>query len=333
MFHPEEMKKKRIGVLLGGLSAEREVSLESGSAVLAALRQLGYQAVAVDVAKNIDEQLRGAQIEVAYIALHGRFGEDGCVQGLLEAMHIPYTDSGVLSSAMAMDKVFTKRMFDAVSLPTAKWAYPATREAVLSLGLPVVIKPRAEGSSVGLTVVHHDEEIEAAIDKAGGADGALAEKYVRGRELSVGVLGYREQAQALGSVEIVPAEGIYDYAAKYTREDTKYIVPAPIPPEVANDIESLALEVHRLLDCSGATRTDFLWDGQSKPVVLEINTIPGMTSHSLLPKIAAHKGISYAALVESILLGATLQGGAGPGAALKVNRDSIVDSKKDSKKK
>ncbi len=305
----EELKERRIGVLLGGLSAEREVSLESGRAVTDALRSRGYHALPVDVDESICRRLSEARIEVAFIALHGRFGEDGCIQGLLESIGIPYTGSGVLASALAMDKVTAKRLFDAARVPTAPWTYPATADAVRGLGLPAVVKPRGEGSSVGMSVVRSEEELEPALERAGAPLGALCERYVKGRELSVAVLGRGASARALGSVEIRPAAGIYDYQAKYTRDDTEYLVPAPIPAALAARLSELALQVHRLLECSGATRTDFLWAGEGEPVVLELNTLPGLTGHSLLPKIAAHAGLSYADLVETIALDASLKQG------------------------
>lgn len=305
----EELREKRIGVLLGGLSAEREVSLESGRAILDALLGRGYHALPVDVDEGICRRLMEAQIEVAFIALHGRWGEDGCIQGLLESLAIPYTGSGVLASALAMDKVTAKRLFDAAGIPTAPWAFPATVEALERLGLPCVVKPRGEGSSVGMTVVRAREEIAAALERAGAPRGALCERYVKGRELSVAVIGRGPGASALGSVEIRPADGIYDYQAKYTRDDTEYLVPAPVPAAIGARIAELAVQVHCLLECSGATRTDFLWDGAGEPIVLELNTLPGMTGHSLLPKIAAHAGLSYAELVETIALDAGLKQG------------------------
>jgi D-alanine-D-alanine ligase len=302
-----QLKSLNIAVLLGGLSAEREVSLETGAAVDEALARRGYRTVRIDADRALPGRLLEAKAAVAFIALHGRYGEDGCVQGLLESMAIPYTGSGVLASALAMDKVQSKRLFQAEGLPTAEWRYPATREAVLSLGLPAVVKPRREGSSVGLTVVREEQQIERALEQAGGPAQALAERYISGREIAVGVLGSRDGARCLGSVEIRPADGLYDYEAKYKRDDTQYLAPAPVPDGVQRRLAELALLVHRLIDCAGATRTDFIWDGLSEPRVLEINTIPGMTGHSLLPKIAALSGMDYDDLVEAMLEGAALR--------------------------
>jgi len=302
-----ELKTKRIGVLMGGLSAEREVSLETGAAIAAALQERGYSLVDLDVDRGICQRLIQEQVEVAFIALHGRYGEDGCVQGMLEAMGLPYTGSGVLASALAMDKVHSKRLFETSGLPTAAWTYPATTEAVLELGLPAVVKPVREGSSVGLSVVRAGEELEPALERAGGPHKALAERYVDGRELAVGVLGHGDDARCLGSVEIRPAEGLYNYEAKYTRDDTQYLCPAPVPAQVQERLATTALAAHRAIGCSGATRTDFLWDGESDPVVLEVNTIPGMTSHSLLPMIAGLQGMSFADLVEAMLQDASVR--------------------------
>jgi D-alanine-D-alanine ligase len=226
---------------------------------------------------------------------------------MLEALGLPYTGSGVLASALAMDKVQSKRLMDHAGLPTSPWIYPATPAGLRDLGLPVVIKPRREGSSVGLTVVRDDAAIEPAIEHAGGSGNALAERYVAGREIAVAVLGHDAQARCLGTVEIRPAEGLYDYEAKYKREDTQYLVPAPIPEALAHQLAEQTLHIHRLFGCGGATRTDFMWDGQSAPAMLELNTIPGMTSHSLLPKIGAHAGMSYDDLVEAMLLDASLK--------------------------
>jgi D-alanine-D-alanine ligase len=315
---PEELRGKRIAVLMGGRCAEREVSLQSGGAVLEALRRRGYQAVGIDVGTDLGAVLAHERIEAAVIALHGRWGEDGCVQGLLEVAQIPYSDSGVLASAMAMDKVITKRLFELARIPTPAWRYPATRAAALELGLPVVVKPRREGSSVDLTVVREEAALEAAIAQAGGSGlggrSALVEKYVEGREFSAGVLGEADEARSLGTVEIRAAAGIYDYEAKYLRDDTVYVVPAPVPEKVRARLEELGLAVHRLLECSGATRTDLIWDGDGShdPVVLEINTIPGMTAHSLLPKLAASAGMSFDDLVERLALEASLKAGGAP---------------------
>jgi len=289
---------------MGGLSAEREVSLETGTAALEALLSRGHDAVAVDVGRDPCAQLREAGIEVAFIALHGTWGEDGCVQGLLECLHIPYTGSGVQASAVAMDKDLTKTLMARVGIPTPAWAYPADEAAVLKLGLPAVIKPLRDGSSVGLTIVQEEAQIPGAL---AAARDPMAEAYIPGQELSVGVLGHGDDAQVLGSVEIRAKGGHYDYEAKYLSDDTEYLAPAPVPAPVRDAMDRAALATHQLIGCHGATRTDFRWDGENEPQALEINTVPGMTSHSLLPMVAKLKGLDYSDLCEAMLADASLK--------------------------
>jgi D-alanine-D-alanine ligase len=301
-------KEKKIGVLMGGQSAEREVSLQTGRAILEALQRRGYDALEVDPrGADICAQLVGPGVQVAFVALHGTYGEDGCIQGLLEILQLPYTGSGIQASALAMDKVTTKKLLQLAGVPVPDWRYPASEKSARALGLPLVIKPRRQGSSVGLSVVHNWDQLERALALGGDA---LAERYIPGRELSVGVLGAGAEARCLGTVEIRPAAGLYDYEAKYGREDTRYLAPAPVPRVINRRMEQLALQVHRLLECRGGTRTDFRWDEQGDPVVLELNTIPGMTSHSLLPMVAGLQGMTYDDLVEALLQGAALELGA-----------------------
>lgn len=307
-FSSEELRKKRIGVLLGGLSGEREVSLETGRAAVAALQERGLDAVAIDVhgerwGQDLAARLVAERIDVAFIGLHGRFGEDGCVQGLLECLRIPYTGAGVLSSSMAMDKVVTKRLADAAGIATAPWAFPATLEA---LAPPVVLKPRREGSSLGVTIARDHDALRARLAAEDAAE-LLVERYVPGRELSVAVLGDGDAAQGLGVIEIQPAQGFYDYDAKYARADTSYVVDPALPAAVREQLLAAALRTHRLLECSGVTRVDFRWDGAGVPLLLELNTLPGLTSHSLVPKIAAARGMSYGELVERIAAEARLK--------------------------
>ncbi|MFH1130432.1 MAG: D-alanine--D-alanine ligase, partial [Pseudomonadota bacterium] len=232
--------------------------------------------------------------------LHGRYGEDGCIQGLLELLNIPYTGAGVLASALAMDKVIAKQLFQNAGLPTPPWIVIQRNqvEQAKKLGFPLVVKPRSEGSSVGLAVVHSEEELEAAVCKR--TQDILVEKYIPGRELSVAVLGDGAKSRCLGTVEIKPSSGLYDYQSKYEKGDTKYLVPAPLPENIVQRIEEIAVAAHSLLGCCGATRADFRWDGQDEPMLLEVNTLPGMTGSSLLPKIAARAGLSYEDLVERI---------------------------------
>lgn len=304
-------KHSRIGVLMGGRSAERAVSLESGTAVLAALRDRGWEAIGLDVGADPCLQLQQARLDAAFVVLHGRYGEDGCIQGLLESIGLPYTGSGVLASAVAMDKVLCKLLFVAAGLPTPAWVHPVEQVNALRLGLPLVLKPRAEGSSVGLVIVRDSAALTSSLELLSADQRAslLAEAFVAGRELSVAVLGTGDKARVLGSVEIRAASGVYDYEAKYERDDTEYLVPAPVSAPLAERIGEIALHAHRLLGCTGATRADFRWSGQpgDDPQLLELNTLPGMTSHSLLPKIAAEQGMSYAELVEAILFDAGLK--------------------------
>ncbi|MBW2732915.1 MAG: D-alanine--D-alanine ligase [Deltaproteobacteria bacterium] len=295
----------RIGVLMGGRSAEREISLQSGNAMLKALRERGHEVVAVDVAEDVCARIMAAQMDVALLALHGRWGEDGCIQGLLEVQGIPYTGSGVRASANALDKVSTKRLLQAAGLPTPAWAFPATVEGGLALGFPLVLKPRSEGSSVGLHIVKDEAQLRTLLGGEDTASEALLEAYIPGRELTVGVMGSGEAAQVLGTLEIRAAGGLYDYGAKYEKDDTEYLVPAPLSEPQVLLLTRLALDVHRFLDCAGVTRVDFRWDrpesGATEPLVLELNTLPGMTAQSLLPKIAAHGGLSYGELVEQVV--------------------------------
>jgi D-alanine-D-alanine ligase len=292
---------KRVGVIMGGPSAERDVSLNSGRGILAALQKKGYDAVAVDwkgFADDLGGHLRRERVDVAWIALHGTFGEDGCVQGLLECHGIPYTGSGVLASALAMDKVATRRIFDQESIESPRWRRYHGPADVARIGFPLVVKPSCEGSSVGVSIVKDPSQLQAARDAAQKLHGVvLLEEYVKGREINVGVL----DDEALGDVEIRPATEFYDYEAKYLRDDTQYLVPAPITDEERRTLHSLAVRAHKALGCSGATRVDLILAESGRAVCLEINTLPGMTDHSLLPKIAAHRGMDYATLVERIL--------------------------------
>ncbi|MFZ5471947.1 MAG: D-alanine--D-alanine ligase [Myxococcota bacterium] len=301
----------RVGVLLGGLSVEREVSQRTGAAVAGALRSRGYDVVEIDVQKDLAARLAAEKVQVAFIALHGRFGEDGCVQGLLEAMFIPYTGSGVLASAVGMEKVFSKQIFLGHGIPTP--AYQAFRDAKSALAaadslpfpFPVVVKPSREGSSVGVHVCKTREAYAAAVEDAAKYAGVLmVEQYVKGREVQGAVL----DDEALGAIEIVPANEFYDYDAKYkTGSGTRYLFPAPLPPEQYARVNEVCLAAHRALGCSGATRSDLIVTEKGEVFILEVNTLPGMTATSLLPKIAAGRGIEFAELCERLLLGASLK--------------------------
>lgn len=301
-------RTRTVGLLMGGRSAERDVSLRTGAAVLAALRRLGERAVAIDACGDVPGALARRGVDVAFIALHGRGGEDGTVQGLLECLGIPYTGSGVLGSALAMDKKQSKLIFRAQGIPTPDFEVFArgTRGAKLArLAPPVVVKPTNEGSSVGMTVVRTRGGLARALARAFRYDPeAIVERYLPGRELTVGVL----DDAALPAVEVRPRSGLYDYRSKYTAGRTEYLVPAPIDARLAARVGALAVAAHRALGCRGASRVDFRLDGRGRPTVLEVNTIPGMTETSLLPKAAAAAGIGFDELVARILRSARLDG-------------------------
>jgi D-alanine-D-alanine ligase len=300
---------------MGGMSAEREVSLKTGEGVAAALATRGHDVVRIAFGpgtQSIDELLRASDIDVAFLALHGRGGEDGCIQGLLELMGIPYTGSSVLSSALAMDKLKAKEMFRFHNIPTPPY-YVATRDDLMdpdaleelhaSFGFPVIVKPRGEGSSVGLAKAHDIKELRTAIESALEHDtSALVERFVRATEVHVGLLDGR----VLGAIEVVPKSGLYDYRAKYTPGMTEYICPPRVPATRVRGVMNLAEGAARALGCSGACRVDLLVTEGENEYVLEVNTLPGMTPTSLLPKIALSAGIDYPSLCEAILDGARL---------------------------
>jgi D-alanine-D-alanine ligase len=312
----EEIKAKKIAVLMGGLSAEREVSLASGASVHRALLARGYDAVAMDMGRDLALHLAGEKIDIAFICLHGRFGEDGAVQGLLEVMGIPYTGSGVLASALAMHKVFAKQIFGANGLAIAPYMVlrrgGETRLDAPGFSLPVVVKPSQEGSSVGVSIVRQEEDYQAALDKAFSYDNEiLVEMFIKGREIQVGILDDR----ALGAIEIVPKKEFYDYEAKYTEGMAEHILPAPLPPDLYQRVLESGEKAHKALGCNGYSRVDFLVTETGECYLLEVNTLPGMTDLSLLPEIAQGAGIGFEELVERILLSASLKIGVGkPGA-------------------
>ncbi|MBW1806909.1 MAG: D-alanine--D-alanine ligase [Deltaproteobacteria bacterium] len=305
------MKDKLIGMLLGGHNAEHEVSLQSGAALTRALQARGYRVTEIVVDTNLATALRDKKIEVAFIALHGRWGEDGCIQGLLEAMRIPYTGSGVLASALSMDKVYAKKLFRQNKLEVVDDFVVSRAELGtfdpqdLPFELPAVVKPSREGSSVGISIVHEQAQLMAAIEQARGFAGdVLIERYVAGREIQVGVLDDR----ALGAIEIVPAEEFYDYKAKYFSDGTtQYFFPAALEDQQTQEVLRLGLAAHQALGCSGVSRVDTILSGDGRFYLLEVNTIPGMTEASLIPKIAQGVGISFEDLAERLLLGASLK--------------------------
>jgi len=304
----EELKNKKIAVLMGGRSAEREISLRTGTAVLGALQAAGYRAVAIDAGRDLAEHLTAQGIEVAFIALHGRFGEDGTVQGLLEMMEIPYTGSGVRASSVAMDKVATKELLLYHELPTPGFLSFCRGGDIDALvrqcrHYPLVVKPSREGSTIGIHIVHDEDGLRLGIlDALKHDDLLLVEDFVKGMEITVGVL----DGEALPIIQVAPKGGFYDYHAKYTAGQTEYILPAPLEEGLYRRIQDAAVSACRILGCRGAARVDFMVR-EREFYCLEVNTIPGMTETSLLPKAAAHAGIPFGELAERILVGADLR--------------------------
>ncbi|PHV08217.1 D-alanine--D-alanine ligase [Janthinobacterium sp. BJB412] len=313
----------KVGVLFGGRSAEREVSLMSGAGVLKALLSKGIDAHPFDTGLRTLAELAAEKFDRVFIALHGRFGEDGSLQGALEQLGIPYTGSGVMACAVGMDKIATKIVWLMHGLPTPKYAVLDSgadlAKVAAELGLPLIVKPPHEGSSIGITKVCAADEFQAAYDIAAALDDSvLAEAFVTGRELTVAVLGRGADARALPIVEIVAPKGNYDYQNKYFTDDTQYFCPAVLEPALAAEVRRIAVEAYRTLGCEGWGRVDVLLrESDQKPFLLEANTSPGMTSHSLVPMAARAEGISYEDLCVEILRAARLKmaGPATPAAA------------------
>ncbi len=297
----------KVGVLLGGRSAEREVSIMSGTGVLQALKSRGIDAHAFDPAERSLAELAAEQFDCVFIALHGRYGEDGSLQGALEQLGIPYTGSGVMASAVGMDKITTKIIWLSKGIPTPRYASVKPGDdldaVVAELGLPLIVKPPLEGSTIGITKVEKAEEFEAAVALAAGFDEViLAEEFVTGREFTVAVLGAGKGARALPIVEIVAPAGNYDYQNKYFTDDTQYHCPADLPAELTEEIQQHAVNAYRALGCEGWGRVDVLVrERDMRPFLLEVNTSPGMTGHSLVPMAARAVGIDYEALCVEIL--------------------------------
>ena len=294
----------KVAVLLGGKSAEREVSLKSGALVLAALRARGVDAHAFDPAEKDLEDLIDGNFDRAFIILHGRFGEDGTVQGVLEWLGIPYTGSGVLGSALAMDKLRTKLMWQACGIPTPAHELltpEADFQAVAArLGTPLMVKPVSEGSSIGMSKVRAAGGLEEAYALAVNYDRAvMAERFIEGIELTAGILG----EEALPLIRLETPREFYDYDAKYVAGDTRYIIPCGLPAEREREIQALCLKAFRALGCSGWGRVDLMLDRDGQPWLLEVNTAPGMTDHSLVPMAARAAGLTYEDLCVRILEG------------------------------
>ncbi len=293
----------RVAVLLGGTSAEREVSLKSGAATLAALQHAGVDAVGIDAAApDLLAQLTGNRFARAFIALHGRGGEDGTLQGALDWLGLPYTGSGVLGSALAMDKLRAKQVWLGCGLPTAAWALADADSdwdaLVARLGLPLMVKPSREGSSIGMSKVERAADLPAAVAHAAAHDPhVLVERFIGGGEYTVGLVG----ARVLPAIKLETPRAFYDYEAKYLRDDTRYLCPCGLPATTERALQQLALDAFTALDCRGWGRVDLLLDDVGAPYVMEVNTVPGLTDHSLVPMAARAVGMDFTRLVLAIL--------------------------------
>lgn len=306
----------KVAVLMGGTSAERQISLMSGTGVLAALQSQGVDAHAFDPAERELVELKHDGFVRCFIALHGRHGEDGSVQGALELLGIPYTGSGILASAIAMDKVMTKRVWIAEGLPTPRYAWIApeqrTRERIVAvpdeLGLPLIVKPPREGSSIGITKVTGYSQMQDAVALAAQYDpDVLCEEFIDGEEVTCPVLGHGESARALPIVKIVAPEGAYDYQNKYFTDEVKYQCPSGLPVDEEREIQRIVVQAYRTLGCRGWGRADLMIRASDrKAFLLEMNTAPGMTTHSLVPISARAAGISYEALCVQLVADAAL---------------------------
>lgn len=303
-------KTQKIAVLMGGPSAEREISFLTGNAIVEALTDKGYNVVGLDIIpEKIMEQLRASGVTVVFNAVHGLFGEDGRLQGVLDMMQMPYTGSGVLASAVAMDKAATKRIFHAMSIPTPKYLILTDKEQYNALNiisefqLPLVVKPASQGSSLGVVIVEVAEELPRALDTAFSfGKEVVIEEFIKGKELTVAILEVDGKITAFPVINIVPHSGVYDYNSKYTKGETEYLVPAPLAQELTEKVQRTAVEAYKAIGCSGIARADVMLDEEGNVFILELNTVPGMTATSLVPKAAAAIGISFGDLCEKILL-------------------------------
>jgi len=301
-----EIKKLKIAVLCGGRSSEREVSLRSGKNVYESLKKQKFNAVMMDIDGDLISKLKKNKIDVAFIVLHGKYGEDGTIQGLLEIAGIPYTGSGVLASALAMNKVASKRIFEAMGIPTPKFIEVKADKGIEEeaarikriFPFPMVIKPLCEGSSMGVSIVKNPEDFEktlfTTVDKFGDA---FVEEYIKGREITVGILG----EEPLPILELVPKSDFYDFESKYTEGGTQFIIPARLSPPLYKKAQEVAVLAHKALGCRGVSRVDMIVASNHIPYVHDVNTIPGMTNQSDLPAEAKHAGISFDELVVRIL--------------------------------
>ncbi|HVN66934.1 MAG TPA: D-alanine--D-alanine ligase [Candidatus Sulfotelmatobacter sp.] len=309
----KNLKSKKIAVLCGGRSGERAVSLRSGKRVYESLKKQNFNVIKLDLTDNLIAVLKKKMIDLVYIALHGRWGEDGCVQGLLEVAGIPYTGSKVLASALAMNKLAAKRIFEAVGIPTPRYLgidkqadIEKSAAKVRSMfAFPLVVKPVSEGSSLGISIVKATDNLEKILtETVKEFQEVFVEEYVQGREITVGVIGRDADLQALPILELVPRKEFYDYEAKYTKGLTEFILPARLPEAAYKKAQAMALAAHRALGCYGVSRVDMIVAADSTPYVHEVNSVPGMTERSDLPAEAAHAGLSFDDLVVKILASA-----------------------------
>ena len=307
--------KPRVVVLMGGESREREISLRSGKKVLSALLLMGYPAFGLDPQDEFQKLLSLSKetVDKVFIALHGQFGEDGVIQGLLECLKLPYTGSKVTASAIAMHKVQTKRIFQSVGISTPDFleVFPflsfekQARQMVERLRLPVVVKPVSEGSSFGIQIVREAAELPKVLEETVKEfQSVFVERYVQGQEVTVGIVGLPGKEQVLPVLELIPHREFYDFKAKYTKGLTDFVLPARLSEEETKQVQEIALAAHRAIGCFGLSRVDLIVESGEGATVHEVNTIPGMTDLSDLPAQAAHMGISYPALVEMILMSA-----------------------------
>jgi len=323
---------RRIGVLMGGLSSERDVSLASGDAVAKALTERGHEVVKIFVDHDLDLVLRAERVEVAFLALHGRYGEDGCVQGLLEMMGIPYTGSTVLASALAMDKLKTKELLRQHNLPTpAHYVYRRGHgnavEQHRSFGFPAVVKPRAEGSSLGVSRVADEDELVEAIERAANFDDdVLVERYIEGVEMHVAVL----RGQALGAIEVASRGAIYDYAARRGHGTVTLVIPPRLSPERLRGVLTVAERAAAALETDGLVEVDLILSSRGNEFVLEVDTLPQLSAQGLMAKVAFAAGLDFATLVDEVLAGASLHiGGAqGRGRLRRHERDRVVPTQR-----
>ncbi|MDI6871639.1 MAG: D-alanine--D-alanine ligase [Bacillota bacterium] len=305
----------RVAVILGGRSPEREVSLHTGENIIAALRQKGHEALPLDLTDDLPLQLRAINPDAVYIALHGRYGEDGCIQGLLEILDLPYVGSGVLASALGMDKLMSRRLFELAGIPcpryraleaeevTERGEEAVARELVEGFGLPLVVKPNNQGSTIGVAIIREATALPSALREVlTFGSPAVVEEYIPGKEITISILGNRPP-RALPIIEVVPKNAYYDYEAKYTPGMSEHLIPARISPEAAAAAQEYAVRAYTALGCRHFARVDLLVDERTGcPVVLEVNTLPGMTSTSLVPDAARAVGIEFPDLVEKLVL-------------------------------